>query len=431
LNTLNTLNSDLDTPKAPGIYRGWWVALGAFVAAMFATVAHTSFGLFVAPVSQELGLSRTQVNNWLIAMGIASAVLGPFTGRLVDRVSVRLVMAVGGVILALCLTAMSVTASPVLLILLAVPMAFASDSAGSIAANTVTARWFRRRRGRALALVGISASASGFVLAPLVAYLIATHGWRNTLDVLGIGGGTFIVVMALLLIRSRPSARQLGTFEEKGQSAQQHGAEQKLWRYRELLSNRNFLFLALGSGLLFASDRALLTAAGAYLADTGISLQKAGFLISTLMGSSIVGKLVVGYVADLVDPRKIFVVVAALHVLLLSVFVMQPAYAVMMAVAAIVGIGIGGVLPVYQVLTASVFGSASYGTVIGTAVVFQQILMMAAFRFVGEVRDRTGSYTLAFETFIVIALLAPCFIWQLKTLRVCATKRQAIVIAAK
>jgi predicted MFS family arabinose efflux permease len=78
-----------------GFYRGWWVALGAFVAAMFATIAHTSFGLFVVPVSQGLDLSRAEVNNWLIVMGIASATLGPFTGRLVDRASIRLVMAIG------------------------------------------------------------------------------------------------------------------------------------------------------------------------------------------------------------------------------------------------------------------------------------------------------------------------------------------------
>jgi MFS family permease len=140
----------------------------------------------------------------------------------------------------------------------------------------------------------------------------------------------------------------------------------------------------------------------------------AGFLISTLTGSSIIGKLVVGYAADYVDPRRIFLVVVALHVVLLVMFIVQPGYWIMFAISAVVGVGIGGVLPTYQVLTASVFGSASYGTVIGTATVIQQVMMMAAFRFIGEARDRTGSYNIAFEVFIAIALLAAYCIWQVR-----------------
>jgi sugar phosphate permease len=398
------------------IYQGWWVAIGAFVATMFATIAHTSFGLFVVPTSKEFDLSRADVNNWLIAMGIGSAFLAPIAGRLIDRVSIRLIMAVGGVILALSLIGISSARSPWTTILLAVPIAFASDSAGSIAGNTATARWFRRRRGRALALVGIAASAAGFLLSPLIAFLIVSYGWRGALFIMGLLAGAVIVLMALALVRSRPREEQLRASGELDQlkTGQEERTEQQHWSYRELLTNRNFLFLAFGAGLLFASDRALVTSVAPYLSDAGTSLQMAGFLISTLTGSSIIGKLVVGYAADYVDPRRIFLVVVALHVVLLVMFIVQPGYWIMFAISAVVGVGIGGVLPTYQVLTASVFGSASYGTVIGTATVIQQVMMMAAFRFIGEARDRSGSYNIAFEVFIAIALLAAYCIWQVR-----------------
>lgn len=395
-------------------YRGWLVVLGAFIAHMFAGLAHNSFGLFMVPASEELGVSRADANNWLIVMGIGSAALAPIAGRLIDRLSVRIIMAAGGVVLALSLIGISQTTSPWIMMLLALPVAFASDCAGGIAANTVTARWFRRRRGRALALVGIAVSASGFVLSPFIAYLIVSYGWRTALPMVGILAGGVIVLMVILLIRPRPSDAQLhGSGElDRVTTREEDSAEQRVWTYRELITNRNFLLLACGAGLLFASDRALLVSVAPYLSDAGIELQMAGFLISALTGSSIVGKLIVGYAADYVDPRKIFLIVAALHVVLLIMFTLRPDYWIMFAISMVVGIGIGGVLPIYQVLTASIFGSASYGTVIGTGTVVHQVLMMSAFRFIGEARDRTGSYDIAFQTFIGLVLLAAFLIWQ-------------------
>jgi sugar phosphate permease len=266
-------------------------------------------------------------------------------------------------------------------------------------------------------MVGIAASAAGFALSPLIAFLIVNYGWRTALFILGLLAGGIIILMVITLIRSRPSEEQLRASGELDhvRTKEEERVEQQIWTYRELLTNRNFLLLAFGAGLLFASDRALLISVAPYLSDGGVSLQKAGFLISMLTGSSIVGKLIVGYAADYVDPRKIFLAVAALHILLLTMFMVRPNYWVMFAISSMVGIGIGGVLPVYQVLTASIFGSASYGTVIGTAAVINQVLMMVAFRFIGEARDRTGSYEIAFQIFIGIVLLAAYLIWQLRT----------------
>lgn len=399
-------------PRTARIYQGWIVVLGAFVAFTFASMVHTSFGLFVVPASAELGVSRADANNWLIVAGLGSAALAPFIGRLVDRVSVRLIMGLGGVILAASFVALGTTSSPWLIMALAIPVAFASDSAGGLAAATVTARWFRRRRGRALALVGISASAAGFALSPLAAYLIVEYGWRSALVIIGLLAGTVVVAMAVLLIRSAPTEEQLAVWEapREAEAGEKRPHETRRWGYRELITNRNFLCLTAGIGLLFASDRAIMISLAPYLADGGFDLKMAGLMISALTGSSIIGKIFVGYIADYVDPRRIFLVVAAFHVVLLLVLIAQPHIWVMFAVALTMGLGVGGVLPVNQVLTVRIFGSTSFGTVAGTAVVFHQLFMMVAFRFIGEVRDRTGSYDLAFELFIFCVLLSALLI---------------------
>lgn len=395
------------------MYQGWKVALGAFLAFTFASFVHTSFGLFVVPASTSLGISRADTNTWLIVMGVGSAFLAPVAGRMLDRFPVRTIMASGGIILALSMYVMAGASSTWLLLLMALPVAFASDSAGGIAAGTVTARWFRKRRGRALALVGIGASAAGFVLSPLIAYLIVNLGWRGALPVIGTISAAVILLMAAFVIRDRPTREQLIESGELNEADEALEAthEQRKWGNLELLTNRNFILLALGAGLLFASDRALMISVAPYLSDGGIDIKMAGLMISALTGSSIVGKLLVGYLADHIDPRRIFLVVAALHIVLLVTFIIQPGYWAMFAVALFAGIGIGGVLPTWQVLTARTFGSASYGMVIGTGAVIHQVLMMAAFRFVGEVSDRTKSYDAAFMVFIGMVFVSALFIW--------------------
>ena len=166
--------------------------------------------------------------------------------------------------------------------------------------------------------------------------------------------------------------------------------------------------------MLIASDRAVLVSVAPYLADAGYSVGAAALVLSVLGGSALTGMMLVGYLAERVDPRKIFAMIVALHVALLLLFTIGPSYKLLLVGSAIVGLGIGGVLPAKQVLMACSFGSASYGTVLGTASVILQILMMAALRFIGEVHDRTGSYALAFEAFILLAVLSGVFVWQVR-----------------
>lgn len=404
-----------DSPKTFGIYRGWLVTIGAFLATMFATMAHTAFGLYAVPAAEEFNLSYADANTWLIVASLASAAIAPFAGRLIDKVSIRAIMIVGGALFALTFNAIALSQSLMLILFLAIPVAIAGDAAGAMAGATATARWFRRRRGRALAFAAIASSASGFALAPLAAYLITAYSWRTALSVMGVLAGAIIVACAIVLIRTRPTEQQLREAGEliETDNEEVKQAEQRVWSFREVVTNRNFLLLSFGIGLLFASDRAVMASIAPYLHDGGIDLQKAGFLVSALMGSSIAGKLIVGYVADYVDPRKIFLVVALLHLVLLGMFIVQPAFWVMMVIAMVLGVGLGGVLPTNQVLIASVFGSNSFGTVTGAATLVHQVLMMGTLRLIGEVRDRTGSYDLGFQIFIGIVVVATILIWNL------------------
>ena len=79
-----------------------WFMVGVSMLLLLLTVGPTSyaFGLFVLPVSEDLGLSRADINTGLILLNFGMAALAPFVGRLLDRTSIRLTMGLSAALMA-------------------------------------------------------------------------------------------------------------------------------------------------------------------------------------------------------------------------------------------------------------------------------------------------------------------------------------------
>jgi len=403
---------------ATGIYPGWMVLAAGFLCAMMAVGCTTYiFGVFVLPVTTEFGISRSEANNGMILLMVGAAAWSPLVGRLLDRAPVRLVMATGALLFGGSLAAISQAQSlPMMAVVIAAPLSLGFAGAGALAANTVVVRWFMARRGRALGVLAVSTSAGGFVFAPLTAVLIEQFGWRNALLAVGLGTGLTMLLLALFVIRDRPRGDEpghMGEFATAGSGTRTVAGEQ-LWSYGQLLANRNFWLLTGGLGLLFASDQALLASQVPYFQDAGISLSGAAMIAACMTVSAMLGKLVVGALADRVDLRLLFLGIALCHIGLLGVFIVQPGFWVLVVTASVMGIAVGGVYPLWMTLMAWAFGARSYGTVMGTMAVMKMPLSILALRFAGESFDRTGSYDLAFSAFIVGVVLATGLIFALR-----------------
>jgi MFS family permease len=114
----------------------------------------------------------------------------------------------------------------------------------------------------------------------------------------------------------------------------------------------------------------------------------------------------VGYLADKVDLRFVFFAVAIAHSALLLLYVMEPSYWLLLGLATVFGIGIGGVFPVWTTLIAWLFGSKSYGTIMGLMTIPMKVVSVVTVRMVGEIHDRTGSYSAAFLIFAGATVVA-------------------------
>ena len=411
------------TEKPFRFYPGWWVHAGLFVcAAVVIGTSSYTFGLFVVPVTEELGISRANIGNGFVALLLGVALLSPVVGRLLDRFSARFVILSGGVAYSGGLVALTATDSGLFLLLIILgPVAYGYSACGTLAVNTVIVRWFRRRRGTALGVMAVSTSSGGFLFAPFTAAIISHFDWRTALLVNAGITFTAVALMTMLVVRNVPQGLEFGYKKEfdvpDGDTANSPDArdkDEKSWTYKELFFNRNFWLLTLGIGLLLMCDQAMVTAQVPYFLDIGIELPAAALIVSCMTASAICGKLLVGYLADKVDLRFVFMGVALTHIALQVLYILQPTYWVLLFFATLFGVAIGGVFPVWSTLLAWLFGTKNYGTVMGLMTIITKGMAIIGVRFIGEVYDATNSYLPGFSAFIGAAALAILLAWMLR-----------------
>lgn len=191
------------------IFYGWWV-VGAFAVTTFlSTGIRHAVGPFLKPIVGDLGLDRASFSAVIALSLFLYGVFMPLAGMALDRFSVRVVTAAGSLLLviSLVLTAMvrSVWEFAAVYGVL-VPLGLAGT--GPVIASGVVARWFSRRRGTALSVLG-SASMTGMsLLVPAVTWLVLTTGWRTTYML--IAGLILVVALPLCLWVLRDSPESVG-----------------------------------------------------------------------------------------------------------------------------------------------------------------------------------------------------------------------------
>lgn len=404
------------TVAGRGFYPGWSVLAASFVNAtlVFGATSYL-FGLLVVPVSAEFGLSRADANNGYIVFTLGMTLFGPLAGWLIDRLSIKLVMPLGAALLMAGLVTIANSSSLWLIAAMIFgPVAFGTGLGGAISSSAVVSRWYRRRRGRVLGIIAMASSFSGVAISPISARLIEAYGWRMALMIIGGALACIIVTLAILVIRDRPSTAELEASGELGTAdgaAPAFMAAERAWMIPELLRNRNFWLILFGIGLMLGSDQVLLTNKVPYMHDLGIDLQAASLIFAFQSGSAMIGKLLVGYAADRVDIRKIYIFVVVCHIALILAYIFWPGYWTMLVISSVVGIAIGGVYPVLLLLVARVFGSASFGLAYGALMLGTQPITILLLRYTGEVYDRTGAYTLAFATLLGCVCVSFALIW--------------------
>ena len=327
-------------------------------------------------------------------------------------------MVIGGATLAVgFLIASQITALWQFYIVLGTFLGLGAAMIGLIPNSTLVSNWFVKRRGMALGIATMGVSLSGVIMAPLTEYLIASIGWRNTFVVYGFVTAAIVVPLAWYMIVNRPE--DMGLLPDGAKGAPDPALDRQFqasedWSALETIRDRNFWAITITIGLSFCSMGAVLTHMIPHVTDLGFSTERAALVISAGAGVAVVGKLLFGWITDHIDTRIALWLALSFQACGLMLLLNVDTYPMILTGAGIFGFGMGGIVPLWGSLIGEYFGRAIFGRIMGLMSPCMLPVQLLGVPYAGFVFDRTGSYDIAYETFLGVYVLAACVLLTLR-----------------
>jgi MFS family permease len=380
-----------------GVFYGWWITVAFSVMVFVSAGVRHAVGPFLKPMVADLDVDRATF-SLVIALGLfLYGAFMPWVGGLADRVGARPVTAAGSVLLAASLVLTGLCQNVWQLVLVyGVLAALGLAATGPVVANAVVSRWFVRRRGTAVSLLGSAAMTGMSLLVPVVAWMILTLGWRLTYMVIGLVVLVGMLPLCLLVVRESPES--MGLLPD-GDGVTSSGTVAGGARRRAGTALRTVAFWQLaGSFFTCGFSMSLISAHGVpMLTDHGYSPIFASWVVGALGASSIVFTLMLGALADRCGARPVLSGIYAGRALVFAgLFLIRDNPVAMLGVALVGGLTLAGSMSMTSMLTADIYGRFSVGSVLGAIFLVHQTGAALGSALAGALFESTGGYGAAF-----------------------------------
>jgi MFS family permease len=357
--------------------RGWRVLLGASfgVGLGIAGLLTYNLGLFTTDLGRVIGLSPSGYGAALLGLNIALALAMPLVGRAVDRFGSRATAALGAVLLAAGFMALSRVGSVAAYAILLVVIGFCASLSSPVAHTRAVAQNFHRHRGLALGITQVGIGVAAAAVPPLVAWQIARGGWQSG----------FVLLAGLAAAGLIPALLGLPGRSEVPRESTAGAPPPALWAsgiFRLQLAA--FTLMAFAFVGIIAHFVPMLRA-------SGLSIERAGALAGAIGMSVIVTRLIVGWLADRVEPAWLGAA-SCLVCAVGAIGLAEGGLALALPAALALGCAIGAEADLIGILTARNFPLASYSRAYSTQYAAFTLAAGASPLGVGLLVEATGGY---------------------------------------
>jgi len=186
-------------------FYGWAIVFAAGTGFLVSGAGQSHlFSVFIGPIGAELGISSTAVASAYAAATLAAATGLPFMGRLIDRIGSRATMFLVVSLLGLACFGFGAVTGYVSLALGFAALRFLGQGSMMMNGSVLVSRWFSRKRGYALSIMGLGFSVSVALHPPVAQWLIEQVGWRQTWMWIGVSTWVLMLPLVFLLVHNRP-----------------------------------------------------------------------------------------------------------------------------------------------------------------------------------------------------------------------------------
>jgi MFS family permease len=381
--------------KSRGIFYGWIIVAIAMLSS-FASGPGQSymFAIFIDPIIEDTGLSRTGISTLYAAGTFLSAAMVFFISRLADKRGPRYTLTLIALAFGAACFGMAFATGWVMTAVALAALRGLGQGALPINGTLLTAQWFVRRRGRAMAIAGLGAAMSTATLPPVARLLIDSIGWRSSYLVFGITIWAVVVPVAIFLVRNRPEDVGLHPdgADEPPYGERSHSTSDPPVKHK-VLTTKMFWFLAIPMSMPGLVDTALIFHQVSIFAERGISPTIAAAAFTPMAVASAAFGFSSGFLIDRFGPRPLYI--TALTILLLPPILLQFIASTPMAFVygMVIGAGSGMSMMVSRVTWAYYYGRHGLGSVQGSAMMISIIGSALGPLLLAFIRDQSATYT--------------------------------------
>jgi sugar phosphate permease len=409
------------------IFYGWWIVFATSLICLlgYGTWLY-SFGVFFKPMAAEFGWSRAVIAGAYSLRSVEGGIAGPAVGWAVDRFGSRVVMQGGAVIAGLGFVMMLFVDSILgFYLIYAVWLSIGMSAMLYIPSQAAIAKWFDRRLSFALAILTAGVGLSGLLCAPLLSVLVQHIGWRYAFVAVGIA--IWVIVLPVsFLIRNTPEEIGLKRDGAASDVTQQHYSPETTketrgerrpdegYTLRQALRSPVFWIMACAFGFALMSHAVVTVHTIPALTDAGISAQTAAFAFGMVLFVGIAGKLLIGYLGDVVEIRYLFVAAYSLQAAGILVLMNARGTAMVYLFIALFGVGFGGTVPLMPAIRRKYFGVKAFAKIQGFMTPITMIISALGPIAAGYIFDVSGSYRWGFLLVAMTIFLAALMLFLLR-----------------
>ena len=389
--------------KSKKIFYGWWIVIAGTIVNAVATGTYWhGFGAFFDPIVNEFKWSRALTSIAPALQRSEGAAFGPFVGVAINKFGPRNVMLFGIILCGIGFITLSHTNSLLWFFISTSILTLGLTFGTFLVVSTSVANWFIQKRALALSAASTGSGFGGF-LVPVLIWLISVQGWRNSLEIIGIGF-LIIGIPCALVMRSKPedygmfpdnvdpkSSKNLKIHKEKNYGTKEALKSQTFWTFA----------IVLGISQLMMSANVHLIPA---LTSFGFTRQASGYIIGIGVNiTNFSGRILSGLFGDRLNKKHILIFAFFCQCIGLIIFSYSTNMFQLMFFMFFFGLGFGLSVPTRLAMIGDYFGRTNYGTILSLIMTVGSIFGVISPVAVGWGYDVLGNYR---QPFLILALIS-------------------------
>jgi sugar phosphate permease len=342
---------------------------------------------------QQFGWTHAQVTSGnALSKLVVGPIFGFIAGWMVDRFGSRRLMMAGILMAGAALVGLGTVSTLGMFYFFYMLNALGYVCGGPLPNQVLLSQRFEKSRGKAMGVAYLGIGLGGAVV-PWISHALVRHfGWQVALRSLGV----LIILIALpaaFLAKDRPQTKEN---RAPGRLAESRGA----------FFTIPFFLLTLGSMFSIAAVSGTQQNLKLFLSlDLHFTQSQATRVLSLVLGFSIAGRLLMGWLADRFPKKYVMLLIYMLVAAAIPLLFAGRSTAAMYAFAAVFGIALGGDYMIVPLMTAEIFGVQLLGRLLGVILTAGSVAEAVAPWLVGHLRDATGSYAGGFLALTGMALV--------------------------